>query len=87
MHTDLSSNLHSAECNVFITALKECHTQHQFRKFVGYCNDANAAMLKCLKAERETRRKANSDKSAARQEKSRVENAEKAAAVAAATQK
>jgi len=76
MHTDLSSHLHSAECNELIQALHNCHQQHAFRKFVGYCNDANEAMLKCLKKERQERRKVNFDKSQARQQKFRQEQQE-----------
>lgn len=69
MHPDLSPSNHSPECNLLIDALKNCHQQHKFRKFVGFCNEANDAMLKCLKQEREQRRKQNADKSLARRQK------------------
>jgi COX assembly protein 2 len=66
MHPDLAPHLHTPECNRLIEALHQCHQENKFKKFLGVCNDANTAMLKCLKAEREQRRKENYDKSVER---------------------
>ncbi|CAG7717007.1 unnamed protein product [Allacma fusca] len=64
MHTDLSKHLHTPECNAIIEALQKCHAEHQFKKFLGFCNDINDSMLKCLKEERLEKRRANFEKSA-----------------------
>ncbi|KAE8608314.1 hypothetical protein XENTR_v10011459 [Xenopus tropicalis] len=73
----LSSHLHTDECNVAINLLKKCHSENQFLKYFGQCNDFDREMRKCLKKEYEDRRA----KSRARSEhmKQRLLNAEKQA--------
>ncbi|CAG0917183.1 unnamed protein product [Notodromas monacha] len=70
MHPDLSSHLHGAECNELIAALKKCHADNKFKKFVGACNSVDAALTKCLKRELESNRLKNNKKARERQAES-----------------
>lgn len=62
MHPDLSSHLHSPECNELISQLKECHVTNKFQKFLGACSDIDRTLQRCLKKEREEFRKKNSER-------------------------
>ena len=46
-----------------ILALQRCHRDRGFAKFFGACNDIWLTLDSCLKIDKESRRKANMDKS------------------------
>ncbi|KAK7115151.1 hypothetical protein V1264_001080 [Littorina saxatilis] len=71
MHPDLAAHLHSPECNALIDALKRCHEEHSVRMYMGFCNDMERAMTKCLKQERLERRRLNRIKAKDMQERIR----------------
>ncbi|KAF4527521.1 hypothetical protein B566_EDAN015621 [Ephemera danica] len=60
MHPDLSPHLHSDECNRLIKKLQTCHSENKFARFVGYCNDIDTELSRCLKAEKSKLRKIKS---------------------------
>ncbi|XP_059610687.1 COX assembly mitochondrial protein 2 homolog [Phlebotomus argentipes] len=63
MHPNLSSNLHTDECNLIIEALQKCHKENPFGKFLGQCNDLDRQMHRCLRQERADNQKRNFDES------------------------
>ncbi|XP_062540333.1 COX assembly mitochondrial protein 2 homolog [Armigeres subalbatus] len=69
MHSDLSPHLHTPECNRLIDLLKNCHTEHKYAKFVGFCNDFNDQVLDCLRNERKEHSRKNREQA---QEKQRL---------------
>ncbi|KAL8603970.1 hypothetical protein ACOMHN_039014 [Nucella lapillus] len=69
MHPDLSHHLHTPECNAMIEALKRCHVEHSVRMYMGFCNDLERVMTKCLKQERLERRRLNRIKAKEMREK------------------
>ena len=64
MHPHLDEDRHAA-CADLIDALKTCHSQHPWLKFMGKCNDRKQALSACLGAEFEKKRVANLDKARA----------------------
>ncbi|XP_077983507.1 COX assembly mitochondrial protein 2 homolog [Glandiceps talaboti] len=69
MHGDLSSHLHTEECNELIKQLQQCHQENPWKKFTGICNELDTAMIKCLRRERENKRHVNAQKAKEMKEK------------------
>ncbi|CAN8073512.1 unnamed protein product [Agarophyton chilense] len=69
MHPTLALHLHPM-CQEAIRNLKQCHSQRRFAKFLGACNDAKAALDKCLSQEYLVKRELNAAK--AKMEKDRL---------------
>ncbi|KAI6177616.1 COX assembly mitochondrial protein [Aphelenchoides bicaudatus] len=59
MQPDLSSHLHTAECNFLIQLFRNCKVENPFGKFVGACNYWDEAVWQCTKMERIWRRNNN----------------------------
>lgn len=66
MHGDLSSHLHSKECNELIEILKNCHQERFFGKWAGACSSIDVKVRRCLKLERLQRVQANNQSAVAR---------------------
>lgn len=69
MHAVISEHGHPG-CEDAIRALSSCHASNPFKKFLGACNDAKAALDRCLADEYLVRRELNAEKS--RVEKARL---------------
>ncbi|XP_013781595.1 COX assembly mitochondrial protein 2 homolog [Limulus polyphemus] len=79
MHPDLSPHLHTEECNNLIRKLKKCHEENKWKKFVGFCNELDSDVLRCLRKERENRRRENYEKSQAKKVKIKLQQNESVA--------
>ncbi|XP_019629507.1 PREDICTED: COX assembly mitochondrial protein 2 homolog [Branchiostoma belcheri] len=69
MHGDLSTHLHTEECNQLIQALQKCHIENPFGRFLGKCNEQNALMDRCLAQERQENRRKNREKAQEKKKK------------------
>ncbi|CAH1407994.1 unnamed protein product [Nezara viridula] len=69
MHPDLSSHLHSDECNLLIQKLLDCRKENKIGHWFGKCTDIDFELNKCLKREREEKRKRNAESALKRREK------------------
>ncbi|KAF0683969.1 Aste57867_24050 [Aphanomyces stellatus] len=61
MHSSLDKP--HPECHEVVEALRLCHADNPWMKFVGACNDPKAALNDCFARENKKRRKANLEKS------------------------
>ncbi|CAJ0954558.1 unnamed protein product, partial [Mesorhabditis belari] len=59
MQPDLSSHLHTLECNVLIQLLQRCQEEHIVGRLFGKCSDWDEAVWQCTKKERIWRRDNN----------------------------
>lgn len=50
---------HNSVCNEFFYKVQDCQYEHPFGKFVGYCNDVEKEMRKCIKEQRQINRGIN----------------------------
>merc|ERR1712013_69103 len=62
MHSPLLPHIHP-KCVAAIEALNKCHNEHDFLKFVGWCNTYKVQLRKCFEMERKDRMKENKQKS------------------------
>ncbi|XP_076449292.1 COX assembly mitochondrial protein 2 homolog [Babylonia areolata] len=84
MHPDLARHLHTPQCNALIEALQRCHVEHPVKMYMGYCNDMERAMTKCLKRERIDKRRQNMIK--AKEMKEKISNNQKTSTFVAPTE-
>lgn len=47
------------QCQDVIIALRRCHCEHPYLKFVGYCNEKKYALNRCFKEEKLKRKSDN----------------------------
>ena len=66
--------LNRAACYSEIMALQNCHLEHGYLRFVGYCNQQKLDLTKCFRAE--VRRRAQCDADAAAYREARRESRE-----------
>ena len=59
---NLAPHLHTDECNKLIQEMFECDRLHPYKKFLGACNLHYVKVQRCLKMEREQKRKTNHEK-------------------------
>ncbi|XP_022665161.1 COX assembly mitochondrial protein 2 homolog [Varroa destructor] len=59
MHVNLSSHLHTDECNKLINKLFKCYEAYKYGKFFGFCNGEYDDMRMCLRGERKSRQREN----------------------------
>lgn len=69
MHPSLAPHLHGDECKQVIEALRKCHADHPYKKFVGACNELKRALDACLYREYTTLQKKNLQQAYAVREK------------------
>jgi COX assembly protein 2 len=74
MHPDLSTHLHTPECNELLAELHRCHKENPVMKFVGWCTEIDTQLGKCLDKERIEKRKKNQEKSRFFQERLKTES-------------
>jgi COX assembly protein 2 len=65
MHPPLAEHQH-VQCAEVMRALKDCHSENGYMKFLGVCNDAKHALNLCLRGERIGKANENHEKAKAK---------------------